>query len=563
MPLTIEVRGFRGIERADIHVDGVALLTGCNHAGKSSICLGAAAAATGNPLPLEGVTKAEAGTLVHDGEPEGYVMFEDAGENQSTVRYPKAERETRGKPAEISAIAAGLASPIDGNLKSRTGAFAPYLKAEPTQKDLADAMDDAGVGGNDKLLESVWKAVTTNGWDAAHVHCRDTGARLKGRWEQITGERYGSDKAGKWSPEHWVDDTTEEALTEARDAAGTALEDTIARGAVDGAHRNRLEEDAAKFDEADEAVNAARGAMEKCQGEIVTARQARAALPNPDAKPVPCPHCGADIIVVPDLVGITLEKAGGKEVPKKEIKKVRDAIATADGAVRKAEADMVTVRRALAEAERAFQAASQAQDALDNAADGKSEDDAVATARGSLRLAEARLAAFEAKTTADAVHVTIDSNQKLVAVLAPDGLRRRILMRELEAFNTEHLAPLAEAAGWKPIVLTADFHVAYGGRRYVLLCNSEQWRCRAVLQAALARIEGAALVILDGADILDQAGRNGLMKVLRAAGVDALVAMTINRPEFVPDLEKAGFGASYWVEDGIARPLDEAMQEAA
>jgi hypothetical protein len=53
------------------------------------------------------------------------------------------------------------------------------------------------------------------------------------------------------------------------------------------------------------------------------------------------------------------------------------------------------------------------------------------------------------------------------------------------------------------------------------------------------------------------------LKVLRAAGVDALVAMTINRPEFVPDLEKAGFGASYWIEDGIARPLDEAMQEAA
>ena len=59
---------------------------------------------------------------------------------------------------------------------------------------------------------------------------------------------------------------------------------------------------------------------------------------------------------------------------------------------------------------------------------------------------------------------------------------------------------------------------------------------------------GDALVI-DGADILDKAGRNGLLRLLLAADRPSLVCMTMATSEDMPDLRGNEIGHSYWIEN--------------
>jgi hypothetical protein len=89
----------------------------------------------------------------------------------------------------------------------------------------------------------------------------------------------------------------------------------------------------------------------------------------------------------------------------------------------------------------------------------------------------------------------------------------------------------------------------YGGRS-TLLSGSSRYRMAATLQVAMAIEDDSDAVLFDAADILDSAGRNGLIKLAQAADLPVLVCMTM-RQEQVPDLAKIG-GASYWLNDGEA-----------
>jgi len=90
---------------------------------------------------------------------------------------------------------------------------------------------------------------------------------------------------------------------------------------------------------------------------------------------------------------------------------------------------------------------------------------------------------------------------------------------------------------------------------------------KAVLQVAIAQRDGSCMVIFDGADILDNSGREGLFTLLRVVIGQpiraALVAMTIPSASRVPNLREAGIGMSYWVNQGVSQPIMGAESEAA
>lgn len=140
-------------------------------------------------------------------------------------------------------------------------------------------------------------------------------------------------------------------------------------------------------------------------------------------------------------------------------------------------------------------------------------------------------------------------------------------MKVLDTFNGGPLRSLCDMAGWRDVRIESDMSITYAGRPYEQLSglgpqlSSDQFRVYATLQVALAQVQGCELVILDGADVLDQKGRGGLIKMLRGAGMDALIGMTFSAPDVVPDLEARGMGRAYWIDGGIARPLGEVMAE--
>jgi hypothetical protein len=174
-----------------------------------------------------------------------------------------------------------------------------------------------------------------------------------------------------------------------------------------------------------------------------------------------------------------------------------------------------------------------------------------------------RLSLFRQQREAENIQQRIVGNDRVLTILAPGGLRAKKLARVLDLFNSAQLAPLCAAAGWRAVTLDAEMTFAYGGRAYRRLSTSEQYRVRAVVAVAMARIDGSDMVVLDAADVLDGTTRSGLFALLDEAGLCALVLMTLSRPSQCPDLAAVGVGASYWIETGVARPLHEEMTHVA
>jgi hypothetical protein len=563
--ISLRVRDYGGCERAEISCGPIALLAGKNAMGKSSIAQAVGAALCGQVLPGD-TAKAHAASLVKDGAAIGFVELRSES-GTARVEWPAAQATSQGDAPHASSWAAGVDSVVLLPAKERARVMSDYLHADPAREDLAEALRDAELG-EDRIVEAVWKLISDKGWDGAHETRRELGAELKGRWRQITGANYGSRVAANWRPAGWSSDlaeANENDLAAAITRTKAAHEKAIADAAVAGVERQALEAAADALEElkdglADAEIEETR--LETLREKLQTAR---AVLPPGGADLVlPCPHCGKGLMIRDVKPGERRLEAAGEPVPADELKRRRLAIADSDGQISKVSSELATQARTVERARMAMQNAAEASGRLkDLPADAPAVD--VAAAAAQYDEAVRRLALFRQQREAENINQRIVGNDRVLTILAPGGLRAKKLARVLDLFNSAQLAPLCAAAGWRAVTLDAEMTFAYGGRAYRRLSTSEQYRVRAVVQVAMAKLDGSNMVVLDAADVLDAFIRSGLfalLELLEESGLDALVCMTLTRKEQAPDLAASELGASYWIEDGIAQPLH-AMQEAA
>lgn len=572
--MKLTIRDMQVVERADIAIgDGITLVAGRNSQGKSTVAKVAAAVLTGR-VQIGGITKKEAKRLVRAGRTEGSaaVTFPDG---VARAFWPKCEFATEGAVPALSAIAAGLEHPLDSpdtkaGLAERAELFGRLLKAVITMEDFAQACADANVPGD--IGVKVWRDIEALGWDKKLADIKEKGAGVKRRWEDITGSAYGSEKAKGWRPQGWTDDlavASEEALQAAVTETERALEEAIRAQGADQAEIERLSAGCSGIDQLRAAVEEARTAHAKAQEAFGAAQKARDELP-PAAQDegMCCPECQARLKVQRGPDGMSLIKA--ERITDEELKRRRLAVAGADGKLSSARAAASTADAALRDAEQQLRLAETAARQLDELrakGDGSGSAADVEAARGALATARARNAAAQAKRDADRAFKLVEVNQAVAGIMSPAGLPQTKLLRVLDAFNEGPLKELCEAAKWQPVKVEPDMTVTYGGRPYALLAghgpqlSSDQYRVRAVLQVALAMLQGDPLVILDAADVLDHLGRGGLIRMLTAAGIPkALVCMTYGEAKLVPNLERAGKGRSYWIDAGVAQPLADVLQ---
>jgi hypothetical protein len=555
--ISLRVRDVRGCERAEISCGPIALVAGRNGAGKSSIAQATGAALTGQTLPLG---RGSGGDMVLLGASAASVELR--GESGTArIDWPAAAAMTQGVPPHASQWAAGLDSIALQQPKERAQVLAEYLHADPTREDLVQALADVEL---DHVAAHVWKLVTDHGWDAAHALRKDKGSELKGRWREVTGRNWGSRIAASWVPDDYLlvdEGHTEDDLVALVARAKQQHDRAVGAVAVSGAERERLAAEAAQVEPRKDALAAAEIEEARLEEEHKKALTQRASLPPAGAElPMPCPHCGGSIVLRQiDLATRRLEKA--ETIPADELKRRRLVIAEADGALSRLNTQLHAQGHAVEVARNLLQIALEARNRLAKAPPDENAHDAE-DAKAAVDEAERRLAAWRQKVLADDLRDQVKSNEALLDILAPDGLRAKKLARVLDAFNGTQLAPLCDAADWKTVTVDPAMTLAYGGRRYGLLSTSEQYRVRAVVAVAMAKLDGSDMVALDAADVLDGTTRSGLFALLDEAAIPALVAMTLTRREQVPDLAASELGCSYWIEDGIAQPLH-AMREAA
>jgi hypothetical protein len=268
-----------------------------------------------------------------------------------------------------------------------------------------------------------------------------------------------------------------------------------------------------------------------------------------------CPHCGAECELVMETVPGSIKyslKIPGDRPSYEEVQINKGRREKAERELQAARNRINTARQVLVAARLEAVAAEKATEELRDL-EGRQGGADVESARRMVATAEGRLKAFSARQTARRKHLAIETNQKLIDIAAPDGLRKRKLGDVLSSIN-ERMAPLCKDAGFEAVEIQDDLSVTYGGRPVELRSRGEQFRARTILQVLMALMDGSDVLVVDGADILDQGGRNGLFTLLPRLPFKSVVTMTIGR-KAAPDLEKAGLGTTVWLQEGAAHAL--------
>ena len=586
--MRISIRDYRAVERADIEIDGaVTLIAGDLGVGKSSVLTGIGAVLSGEAVAWPDVLKKDLAALIRRGSDRATITAMDGPELKGwehSIEYPGGTFTSFGTGGPtISASSAGRMSMLDLPLKERAAFLSDYLDPTPSWDEFRNAAKDAMI--DEGPADKVWLKIAAQGWDATLDAAKKNGQEAKGRWQQITGTSWGKAKAPQWRPSYWdphFADIPEEDMAAAIEKAQAAVENAVASAAVDASEVVAKQELAAKLDERKAAFQEKRKAEDAAQNAVREATAAIEALPIIDKGNMrgDCPHCGKRVEVElsekRNARGDAYERRAvlRQPTPDEDIKAAQQARSQAQEKVDEAKAalgpisaDCDTLERASREAQAALKWLEERQDrpaGVATAAD-------VETAKARLQEAKDKLAARQAFDRAQQVHRLIITNMAIRSeVLEPSALRGRVLARKLAEFNREHLKPLIDATGtnavtgevvessrWDDVTVEPDFTVRWGAFPYGLVSGSQQWRARVVLQMALAKVRGDRLVVMDEAgSMLTGQAMNGLLAMIRAAGVAAVIGFKETRFERLPPLAKMELGRVYVVEAGECREYE-------
>lgn len=558
--MLINIENYRGVKSASLSIATIALVAAPNASGKSAIAQAIGAVLSGQAMPIPGIAKSMAGMVVRMGASAGFAQLETDGGTARVDWKSNATFKTKGSPPSISTIAAGLESLVPANgapddsahQKRRAELLIEILNAHPTFEDVRARLAVEGI--SETVAAAIWDNIEKQGWDGAHAQAKETGARLKGQWEAVTGKRYGSRIAESYVPDEWEPElagASESALQAAVTDARDALDGMIAVTAVDDAERDRLYEIASQLLAREDAERIATAAKLGALSAGTAVKNELQSLRDPKTfKAQECPHCSGLLSVAGGIIApmtpITAEESAKWDDANERLTRARADYETAEAQSKVATAALTEARDAA--------------NKLSKLGSGNASIEQINAARESAQSAQLRLDAFSKKSKADRLQNSILQNAVIVTALDVAGIRQSVLHSRIQTFLRDSVSPICTLAQWGSLGIESDMSLSYGARAWSLLSESERYRVRVVIQLAVAKLQGAQAVIIDAADILDKTGRNGLIRVVRDAEIPAVICMTIATPSDVPDLSAAGIGESFWIHDGELMPLSMARK---
>ncbi|MDK1046431.1 MAG: hypothetical protein QGM45_12210, partial [Anaerolineales bacterium] len=486
--MRVEIRDYRGVERADIDMSLIALVAGPNETGKSCVAEATRAALTGNPIPIAGVLKKDAKLLVRDGAEKGHACVTD-GEYSTMVCWPTGPTATavsKSVPIKCSGYAAGFTHILDLNAKDRAKVLATYIKSMPTKEDVVNAATDAGY--TEGAIAKIWESIEDAGWDHTYKRAREYTVTLKGQWQEVAGEKYGAKKGESYRV---ADDEGRSFLTDCLATAERAVVDTAGAVAVSESEIENLKR---KIDEAAGVQNqiAINDELNATRDDLSKVQQERAAMPeDPDkaaAEPevIPCPECGAALMIEAGVIH-AYEKPKPPEALSPKVIQRREAL---DVTIAEHHEIIGALEQRIKAATKLTGEAKAAKARLKTIEAAPKLDEAVVElAKDTVGDARAALTSFDFKVRAYKLHGDLVKNDKLIGILAPDGLRKRKLAGKLDAFNAT-LAALCESARWPAVRLDENLECRYDIRPIWGASKSGQWRARAIIQVAMAQLDG-------------------------------------------------------------------------
>ena len=140
--------------------------------------------------------------------------------------------------------------------------------------------------------------------------------------------------------------------------------------------------------------------------------------------------------------------------------------------------------------------------------------------------------AIEREANASRSHRTAQEYDRIVNVLGPGGVRASMIAKGLGRMNAG-LSSLADAAKWPQVAIAENGSITYGSAvdgaaRPAALCSeSARWRIQAMMQLTVAALTKSSAVVLDRADLLDRANRDGLIRAVKRVTAKCPVAVLL------------------------------------
>lgn len=537
--------------KGDKHPVTLTIVAGKNFQGKTSAAQAVSALLTGEPKIYPEIKKKTLKELVMDGKDQAMITFE-ADDATAKIIYPECELETNGDPISASRMAMGLDPFVDMDKKKRLIFYCDAMKAEPTKEQLAEALGEFGFMGD--IVDKLWENIIGLSWDATHLQAEEKGRTLKSKWKEVTGESaWGINKGESWLPEQWSPElmntnfeTLELELKEAKEWYDAGQQ----QSALDEAKLNELQGFVDGIDTAKSAVNDLLDEIEKTKKKMTDLQTGKGKLL--ELKSIqPCPHCG-------ELIE-TKEGAYVKSRKKKLPEDLDKQIANMEDEFNKLGQIVSQLYSTHGKNQALLEECLAAEQKIKAHKEGKSKTQIdLADAKERYNTAQKRIKLFNMKKEADNLHIKIKGNKEIVSVLAPNGLRMKVLSDKLVETNAD-LKELCESLGWGDVSINEDMDVNFiseNGHQgiYWLTSNSEKYRIRATFQLYFAKIENAPLVIFDEFEMLDNAGRNGMIKTIMRNNIPAFITITVDDKIMIDKLVKLG-ATAYWMKGGCSEKI--------
>ncbi len=548
--MKFEIRNYRAVKKANIRAERFTLVGGKGEAGKTSILSAVSNVLTGNCV-INGTLKRHQKLLVYNGEQAGYIESTD-GSTIAKITYPDPKYTKGGMHPKISPISAGLSSLLDMDKKELSKYIAEITKSEPGEIDLITELKKVGylgqnetVGTSEEFL-GVWESITTNGWDAVCGYEKTEGAKLKGAWEYVAGEKFGTKKAGYYSPD-WC--LREELLCLDIDEEKKKLLDI--KEWLSAAKKTEIVEES----EAEKLKELIPMELEVIETKKILDTKKKALIDTMEkaSKPIDiiyeltCPKCESRLIGVD---GKLVAAGEGWERPK--VTKVEKINALKEH-LKLVETDCADNKALLSNIEKAKNL--------------KSDQRAVGEKIEAMEVECADLSrkidSYKKIIEADKIYKKILRKIKLVKILSQEGLRSKLLLGKLMAINSA-MEKICTKFDFNVIEIDKNFEIMSKGIPYrsMLLSRSEKYIMDIVIRLVVSMLVRDLYFIIDDFDVMTESQRAKMIQLLKSKPFKRLNFLISYSCDSEDEFSHAFSGINplvdsikYWVENGCAERI--------
>lgn len=548
----IQITDFQILKHVEIEASAPALLIcGPNSQGKSSIGDAIRLALTGESTRVE--HKKDWSKLVRVGAPKGAKILVEGDDWSAALTLPAGSM--KGAPKFSESLYSALDPEWFTSLKpdARRAFLFDLMNINGEPDEIIRRLEARGVDG--EKLKRVAPLIGKGTWESIADDCKKRATKLKGQWEEVTGESWGEKKAEGWiptiitRPEGTVLGLQQQI--DAVDAQIGALNQTI------GAHKARAEQVASLTTRSATLAETAKlharrtDALHAVEKDLT---EGRARLADMKAKAEggatpphwPCPDCGS-VLMHRQADGALVAFANPEKVADAEARSKLPALEQAITVLEKAHAnalrdvkaaDDAAVQKASIDDQLAALPAAETVDLDAVTAELSERQDyrrSLVKQQDQIREVETAIAgAAKQRDAAAEHHRDIMQWLEIAELIGPSGIPGDLLSEGLTPFNAK-LSELAGIAGWAAPSITNDMSIHVSDLPLGLASESARYRAVALIALAIAILSGTKFVMLDGAEILVGPQRSALIRLIhQLAGAGAIetavVMMTLKEP---------------------------------